>query len=105
MSQGWVTCISSLTFLATVSGWSLANLSKVAKKFLHFTLAVSGVICWPMPPGPPPAAADAGGAVTGAVGSAGGAEAAGGLATGWVGSLMGGEGAAAGGAACLTTVA
>ena len=88
-----------------MSGWSLASLSKVAKKFLHFTLAVSGVICCPMPPGPP--AAEAGGVVTGAVGRAGGAEA-GGLvtATGCVGSLMGGGAAdAAGGAVCLTTVA
>ena len=42
------TCISALTFLATLSGWSLASLSKVARKFLHLIFAVSGVICWPI---------------------------------------------------------
>ena len=36
------------TFLATDSGWSLASRSRVARKFLHLTLAVSGVICWPI---------------------------------------------------------
>ena len=88
--------------MATVSGWSLANLSRVARKFLHFTLAVSGVICWPIPPRPAEAGAGAGGALTGAVGSWGAAAGGRGGARGWVGSLMAGGGVAA---ACLTTVA
>ena len=44
------TCMSERTLRATLSGWSLASLSSVARKFLHFILAVSGVICCPMPP-------------------------------------------------------
>ena len=42
--------MSDLTLRATLSGWSLASLRSVARKFLHFILAVSGVICCPMPP-------------------------------------------------------
>ena len=37
--------ISDWTLVATDSGCSLANRNKVDKKFLHLTLAVSGVIC------------------------------------------------------------
>ena len=71
-----------------------------------FTLAVSGVICWPMPPMPPGPAAAA--ADTAGLAEAAGAAAVvaveggcccGGLdmATGWVGSLMAGAAAAAAG--------
>lgn len=42
--------MSVLTLRATLSGWSLASLSSVARKFLHLILAVSGVICCPIPP-------------------------------------------------------
>ena len=38
-------CINIRTLDATDSGCSLARRSKVDKKFLHLTLAVSGVIC------------------------------------------------------------
>jgi hypothetical protein len=46
--MGTGTCIKDRTFLATASGWSLARRSRVARKFLHLILAVSGVICCPM---------------------------------------------------------
>ena len=42
-----------LTFVATCAGCSPANRNKVAKKFLHLCLAVSGVIWVPPIPGPP----------------------------------------------------
>ena len=48
-------CISCRTFKVTFGGCSEANFRRVAKKFLHLCLAVSGVI-WvpPIPPEPPP---------------------------------------------------
>ena len=77
----------------------------MAKKFLHFTFAVSGVICCPIPAELAAAAvvaAEAAGADD--VGSCGvtvvdccGLD----MATGWVGSLMG---CVAAGTACLTAV-
>ena len=48
MLQFLHTCIKDRTILATASGWSLARRSRVARKFLHLILAVSGVICCPM---------------------------------------------------------
>ena len=95
--------MSVLTLRATLSGCSLARRSSVARKFLHLILAVSGVICWPMPPAPAPAADTAAGAGLLAAGAAAGARL---MATGWVGrrtaGLLGG-GAAAAAAAGLTT--
>ena len=95
--------MSVRTFLATLSGWSLASLSKVARKFLHLILAVSGVICCPIPPAP--AAGEATLVVTGL--GAGLLLATGlGLlmATGCVGSLTGGPAGLAA-ATCVPAVA
>ena len=77
--------MSVRTFLATLSGWSLASLSKVARKFLHLILAVSGVICCPIPPAP--AAGEATLVVTGLLLATGLGLL---MATGCVGSLTGG---------------
>ena len=44
--QALRTCINPLTFLATLSGWSLASRSNVARKFLHLIWVGRGFEAW-----------------------------------------------------------